>query len=89
VLTKFNLAKRGWLGSTKCVFCDLEESTNYLFVSCPLVNKIWQWIVQYNNFNFEGDNIQDLLACFTIGGWNSFNVGAGITRGRGISGRDG
>jgi hypothetical protein len=25
-----------------------------------LVNKIWQWIVQYNNFNFESDNIQDL-----------------------------
>jgi zinc-binding in reverse transcriptase len=42
VLTKLNLAKKGWSGNTKCVFCDLEESTNHLFVSCPFVNQIWQ-----------------------------------------------
>jgi zinc-binding in reverse transcriptase len=50
VLTRLNLIKKGWSGNTKCVFCDCEESTNHLFVTCPLL----QWIARYNNFYFEG-----------------------------------
>jgi zinc-binding in reverse transcriptase len=42
VLTKLNLAKSGWSASTKYIFSDLEEFTDHLFISCPLVNKIWQ-----------------------------------------------
>jgi zinc-binding in reverse transcriptase len=59
VLTKLNLVKKGWSGNTKCVFYDLDESTDHLFVSCKIINQIWQWIVKYNNFYFYVDTIQD------------------------------
>jgi hypothetical protein len=54
------LIKKGWIGNTKCVFCDGEESTSHLFVTCPLMNQIRQCIVKYNNFTFEGTTIIDL-----------------------------
>jgi zinc-binding in reverse transcriptase len=60
VLTKLNLVKKCWSSNTKCVFCDLDESTDHLFVSCNLINQLWQWIIKYNNFYFDGDTIQDL-----------------------------
>lgn len=31
VLTKYNLAKRQWRGSTKCCFCNVDENIQYLF----------------------------------------------------------
>jgi zinc-binding in reverse transcriptase len=60
VLTKMNLAKQCWNGCTQCVFCDMDESVDHLFVSCPFINSIWQWIAQFNSFIFTGSNIQDL-----------------------------
>jgi zinc-binding in reverse transcriptase len=54
------LIKKDWIGNTKCVFCDDEESTSHLFVTCPLVKQIWQWIAKYNKFLFEGNTLSDL-----------------------------
>jgi hypothetical protein len=34
ILTKDNLAKRGWTGCTKCVFYDSQETIDHLFLSC-------------------------------------------------------
>jgi zinc-binding in reverse transcriptase len=60
ILTKLNLIKKGWVSNTKCVFYDDEESTSHLFITCPLANQIWQWIIKYNNFIFEGTTLLDL-----------------------------
>jgi hypothetical protein len=31
ILTKYNLVKRNWHGSTQCVFCHQDEMINHLF----------------------------------------------------------
>jgi hypothetical protein len=38
VLTKDNLVKIQWKGSTKCCFCDVCESIQHLFFDCPMAN---------------------------------------------------
>jgi hypothetical protein len=42
ILTKDNLAKRNWQGSTKCCFCDQEETIQHLFIDCPFAKKLWR-----------------------------------------------
>ena len=51
LLTKDNLAKRRWTRCKKCVFCDMEESVEHLFVSCQFAKIIW-WLV-YFKFNIN------------------------------------
>jgi hypothetical protein len=41
VLTKDNLVKKHWKGSTKCYFCDVSESIQHLFFDCPLAKLVW------------------------------------------------
>jgi zinc-binding in reverse transcriptase len=59
ILTKVNLAKKDWQGSVQCMFCISDEDTDYLFVSCPMVISVWNWIAHYNNFLFDGYIIND------------------------------
>jgi zinc-binding in reverse transcriptase len=40
ILTKINLAKKGWIEFVTCMFCDSDEDTIYLFVSCLMITKI-------------------------------------------------
>src|SRR6266498_358152 len=42
LLTKDDLAKRKWMGSTKCCFCDSEETIEHLFLFCPFAKMIWR-----------------------------------------------
>jgi hypothetical protein len=42
ILTKDNLLKRDWPGSTKCCFCEQNESIQHLFINCPFATIIWQ-----------------------------------------------
>jgi hypothetical protein len=44
ILTKDNLAKRNWLGSKKCCFCDHEETAQRLFIKCLSAKIIWSII---------------------------------------------
>jgi hypothetical protein len=44
ILTNHNLCKRGWHGSSKCCFCDQDETIQYLFFTCPFVKIIWRII---------------------------------------------
>jgi zinc-binding in reverse transcriptase len=60
ILTKANLLRRGWQGSPQCVFCQSEETTDHLFVQCTFIQVIWQWISQFNNFEFVGTSMEDL-----------------------------
>jgi hypothetical protein len=49
ILTKDNLFKRNWPGSTKCYFCEQNESIGHLFIKCPFAKIIWQ--IVYMAFN--------------------------------------
>jgi hypothetical protein len=41
-LTKDNLAKRKWMGCTKCVFCGSKETIDHLFISCHFSRLVWR-----------------------------------------------
>jgi hypothetical protein len=41
ILTKDNLVKRNWQGSSKCCFCDHEETVQHLFIQCPFAKIVW------------------------------------------------
>ncbi|WVZ51083.1 hypothetical protein U9M48_002262 [Paspalum notatum var. saurae] len=43
ILTKDNLAKRRWQGSTKCCFCHADETIQHLFFDCHLARGTY-WI---------------------------------------------
>ena len=44
ILTKDNLEKRNWTGSTRCSFCDKDESIKHLFLDCPLAKNLWRTV---------------------------------------------
>ena len=44
ILTKDNLAKHNWTGSTRCSFCDQQESIKHLFLDCPLAKIMWRTV---------------------------------------------
>jgi hypothetical protein len=44
ILTKDNLVKRKWKGSTTCAFCNENESSQHLFFECPTVKYVWSLI---------------------------------------------
>ncbi|XP_078175205.1 uncharacterized protein LOC144568710 [Carex rostrata] len=44
ILTKDNLAIKGWVGDPKCQFCLHNESIDHLFITCTLAQQIWFWL---------------------------------------------
>ena len=44
ILTKDNLVKRNWHGSTRCVFCHQDETIKHLFFQCQFARSIWSVI---------------------------------------------
>jgi hypothetical protein len=44
ILTKDNLVKRNWHGSTQCVFCHHNETINHLFFQYRFARSIWSLI---------------------------------------------
>ena len=44
VLTKDNLLKRNWHGSSKCCFCSHDETIKHLFFECQFARSIWSTI---------------------------------------------
>ena len=41
ILTKDNLAKRNWQGSTTCSFCSENETIRHLFFDCRFARVVW------------------------------------------------
>jgi zinc-binding in reverse transcriptase len=60
ILTKDNLARKGWIGNQQCIFCQCSETVEHLFIHCSNSLCIWTWIARYNNFNFNCSTIDDL-----------------------------
>ena len=48
ILTKDNPIRRRWIGCKKCVFCDMDESIEHLFISCQLASQIWRLVIGFN-----------------------------------------
>ena len=44
ILTKDNLLKRNWHGSSKCYFCNHDETIKHLFFDCLFARSIWSTI---------------------------------------------
>jgi hypothetical protein len=44
ILTKDNLAKRGWKDSLNCSFCNQNETIQHFFFDCYLARNIWRII---------------------------------------------
>jgi hypothetical protein len=42
VLTKDNLTTRNWQGSSKCGFCNLDETIQHLFINCYFAHFTWR-----------------------------------------------
>ena len=60
ILTKDNLKKRNWQGSSKCCFCDQDETIQHLFFSCPFAKILWRII--YMTFNIPTPtNVRNLF----------------------------
>lgn len=60
ILTKDNLAKKGWIGDQSCIFCGSLETIDHLFVTCPLISSLWSWIATHNNFTYNCLTLSDL-----------------------------
>lgn len=41
ILTKDVLLHKGWSGSSRCIFCNLDESIDHLLFTCPVARYIW------------------------------------------------
>uniref|UniRef100_A0A453CEQ8 Reverse transcriptase zinc-binding domain-containing protein n=1 Tax=Aegilops tauschii subsp. strangulata TaxID=200361 RepID=A0A453CEQ8_AEGTS len=55
ILTKDNLIKRRWVGSSCCCFCDHDETIQHLFLECPLAKLLWRTIHIAFNINTPVD----------------------------------
>ena len=44
ILTKDSILKRRWVGSTRCCFCDHDETMQHLFLFGPLTKLLWRTI---------------------------------------------
>ena len=44
ILTKDNLTKRNWTWSTRCSFCDRDETIKHLFLDCTLAKVLWRMV---------------------------------------------
>jgi hypothetical protein len=44
ILTKDNLRKRNWHGSSKCCFCPFDKTIRHLFFQCRVARSIWSTI---------------------------------------------
>ena len=51
ILTKDNLARKNWKGSQKCIFCNMNETIQHLFVNCPFAKMIWRIIFYATNLS--------------------------------------
>jgi hypothetical protein len=64
--TKDNLGKRNLQGSSKCCFCDHEETVQHLFFQCPFAKIVWS-IVRMTLYITPPLNINNLFDAWLNG----------------------
>jgi hypothetical protein len=60
ILTKDNLKKRNWHGSSECCFCGGLESIEHLFFKCSIARFVWRVIQIALNLDFIPKSIGEL-----------------------------
>jgi hypothetical protein len=60
ILTKDNLKKRSWHGSSECCFCGGLESIEHLFFKCSIARFVWRVIQIALNLDFIPKSIGEL-----------------------------
>jgi hypothetical protein len=61
ILTKVNLAKRGWNGELKCQFCNMEDLVDHLIIGCRYSRTVWVWMGVCQEFLVNWYRIEDIL----------------------------
>lgn len=61
ILTKDNLVKKGWTGSTQCQFCYHLEYVDHLFILCNLAQQVWFWLEKSQNVIYQWHTWEDLI----------------------------
>ena len=64
ILTKDNLAKRGWTGNEQCHFCSQQETVEHLLFRCCLSKMVWQVVMLALELVRPPDGMEDL-----VGAW--------------------
>jgi len=68
-----NLRKRSWHGPNRCVFCKMEEETNFhMFFNCRISLHVWYDIASF--FSFQRPNFSSVDAAFTWWGGQNANI---------------
>ena len=66
ILTKDNLVKRNWTGSTRCSFCDRDENIKHLFFDCPLAKVLWRSVQVAFNIT-PPNSVRSLFGTWLVG----------------------
>jgi len=66
ILTKDNLAKCNWQGSSQCCFCHQAETITHLFFQCKLARSIWS-VIQVASNLYRHVVLQNFLATGCVG----------------------
>ena len=65
ILSKENLAKKGWMGSIGCVFCGCAvESSKHIFFQCIVTKEVWTFFLQ-NSYGLDNMNIGQIFTLFS------------------------
>uniref|UniRef100_A0A453NPV7 Reverse transcriptase zinc-binding domain-containing protein n=1 Tax=Aegilops tauschii subsp. strangulata TaxID=200361 RepID=A0A453NPV7_AEGTS len=75
ILTKDNLLRQRWVGSSKCCFCDQDETIQHLFLDCPLAKLLWRSV--HVTFNISPPNSIEALFETWLDGVN-FHIACNI-----------
>ena len=66
LLSKVNLSRKNWHGSTQCCFCDDSETIQHIFIDCLLAKLVWR--IVYMTFHIAPPaNISNLFGNWLYG----------------------
>jgi hypothetical protein len=60
ILTKDNLIKRNWHGSSQCIFCHHNETIKHLFFQCRFARSIWS-IIQIASKLYPSTSVDNIF----------------------------
>jgi hypothetical protein len=66
ILTKDNLAKQNWYGSSRCVFCHQDETIKHLFFQCRFARSI-RSIIQVASSMYPPTNVANVFGSWLHG----------------------
>ena len=73
ILTKDNLVKRNWTGSTRCSFCDRDETIKHLFSQCKFARTTWS-IIQIASNLYPPTSVANIFGHWLDGIPNRFKT---------------